>query len=137
MTSFWDFLQERLAIDVLLGDVEHVHNHLQRQEITMAKQSDELADIAQRVNALRDAQSTSATNVRDALARLEQKVTDLSDGELSDENQAKVDDIKAELDNVKTAAESIDDGYEAPVVEPSPFPEGDDGSVENTQRGAL
>ena len=47
----------------------------------------------------------------------------------SAENQTKVNEIKAELDNAKTAAEGIDDGYEPPIVEPSPFSPADDGSV--------
>ncbi len=88
----------------------------------MAKLSDELADIARRVEAMRDAQSTAHVNVRDALARLEEKVAELSDGDLSADAQAKVDEIKAELDTAKTAAEGIDDGYEPPVVEPAPVP---------------
>ena len=135
MSDLWQHLADRLGITRL-------HHHLERQENTMARISDELGDIRNRLDAMRDAQATSTTNVRDALARLEQKVTDLSDGELSDENQAKVDEIKAELDNVKTAAEGIDDGYEPPVVEPSPFPATPDdqpepGSVEDRDRSGL
>ncbi len=38
---------------------------------------------------------------------------------------------------MKTAAEGIDDGYEPPIVEPSPFPAGDDGSTETGERGAV
>ncbi|GAA0528694.1 hypothetical protein GCM10010172_06620 [Paractinoplanes ferrugineus] len=82
MNDLWQHLADRAGIT-------HLHDHLQRLEKTMAKQSEELADIARRVDALRDAQSTSAT------------------------------------------------GYEPPVVEPSPFPEGADGSIENTERGSV
>ena len=133
--SLWDYLADQLGIT-------NLHRHAHRQEITMAKQSEELADIARRVDALRDAQNSAATNVRDALARLEQKVADLSDGELDADAQAKVDAIKAELDAVKTAAEGIDDGYEPPVVEPSPFPPAGDGepapgSVEDGDNRAI
>lgn len=122
--------------------ITHLLNHFYNQEVLMARISDELGNISTRLTAMRDAQSTSATNVRDALARLEQKVTELSDGELSADNQAKVDEIKAELSNAQTAAEGIDDGYEAPVVEPSPFPATPDdqpepGSVEDRDTRAL
>ncbi len=121
--------------------IDHLHDHLQRQEHTMAKQSEELADIAQRVTALRDSVATSSTNVRDALNRLETKVDELSDGELSDEAQAKVDEIKAELGNAKDAADAIDDGYEPPIVEPAPVQgvggRPAPGSVEDRQSGGL
>jgi hypothetical protein len=118
----WALIHHRLGIDQL---IEHAH----RQEKNMGKLSDELEDIGRRVNAMREAQTASSGNVRDALTRLEQKVDELANGDLSQENQAKVDAIKVELDNAKTAAEGIDDGYEPPVVEPSPFPPSDDGSV--------
>ncbi len=88
MDRFWDALRDRLGLHALRRQVEHIHKHLQGTETTMAKLSEELADISRRVEAMRDAQTTSSTNVRDALARLEEKVGELSDGELSADNQA-------------------------------------------------
>jgi len=103
----------------------------------MAKLSDELADLSRRQDAIRDAITTSGANLRTEIEKLQQQVADLADGELSEENQAKVDEIKSTADNIRSAAEGIDDGFEPPVVEPSPFPEGSDGSIENTERGSL
>lgn len=134
MSSSWDFLRDHLGIN-------HLHDHARRQENTMGKLSDELEDIGRRVTAMRDAQTTSSTNVREALARLEQKVDELANGDLDADNQAKVEEIKAELDAAKTAAEGIDDGYEPPVVEPAPVPgvEGQPapGSVEDRDTRGL
>ncbi len=95
----------------------------------MAKLADELTDIARRQNAIRDAISTSNANLRAALDKLNSEVEALRNGDLSSEDQARVDAIKAAADDIRAAAESADDGYEPPIVEPSPFPASDDGSV--------
>lgn len=103
----------------------------------MAKLADELDDIARRQNAIKDALTASTTNTRAALERLEAEVEGLRDGELTDEQQERVNAIKAAADEIRTAAESADDGYEPPVVEPSPFPVGDSGSVDTGERRAI
>lgn len=141
MTDLWTAVQHRLGLTAITDRLNHLHDHHRRTENTMAKISDELNDISNRITAMRDAQTTSATNVRDALTRLEEKVDDLADGDLSTDDQAKVDAIKSELDAAKTAAEGIDDGYEPPIVEPAPVPgvEGQPapGSVEDRQSGSV
>ncbi|MCG5464215.1 hypothetical protein MED01_002380 [Micromonospora sp. MED01] len=111
----------------------------------MAKISDELDDVQRRIQAAREAQDASNQNVRDALTRLEAKVAELetiiNDGEASPEVQAKLDELKSAADDVRTAAESADDGYEPPVVEPAPVPgvegEPEPGSVADRQRGGF
>ena len=107
----------------------------------MAKLADELDDIARRQTAIRDALATSTANTRDALARLEAEVEGLRDGDLTDEQQARVDAIKAAADDLRAAAESADDGYEPPIVEPAPVPavEGEPapGSVEDRDTRAI
>jgi hypothetical protein len=90
----------------------------------MAKLADELDDIARRQTAIKDAITASTTNLRTALDKLNTEVEALRDGDLSDEQQARVNAIKAAADEIRTAAESADDGYEPPIVEPSPFPTG-------------
>ncbi len=137
MDALWDALRDRLGLDALRRQINHIHEHDQRQENAMAKLSDELDDIARRQTAIKDAIAASATNLRTAIDKLTEQVADLSDGELNSEQQAKVDAIKATADEIRTAAESADDGFEPPIVEPSPFPADDDGSTETGQRGTL
>ncbi|HEY6116780.1 MAG TPA: hypothetical protein VI172_12555 [Candidatus Dormibacteraeota bacterium] len=115
-------LLARLRAFTLTARLEHLHEHAQRQENIMAKLSDELDDIARRQAAIKDAITASTTNTRAALQRLETEVEALRDGDLSDEQQQRVNAIKAAADDLRTAAESADDGYEPPIVEPSPFP---------------
>jgi hypothetical protein len=91
----------------------------------MAKLTDELDDISRRQAAIKDALTASTTNLRAAIDKLNTEVEALRDGDLNDEQQARVNAIKAAADEIRTAAESADDGFEAPVVEPSPFPTGD------------
>lgn len=108
----------------------------------MAKLSDELADISRRQDAIRDAIAASSANLRTAIDKLNEQVEELRDGDLDDESQAKVDAIKATADEIRAAAEASDDGFEPPIVEPSPFPATPDdqpapGSVEDRDRTAL
>lgn len=107
----------------------------------MAKLSDELDDIARRQVAIKDAIAASTTNTRDALTRLEAEVEGLRDGDLTDDQQARVDAIKSATDDIRTAAEAADDGYEPPVVEPAPVNgvEGEPapGSVEDRDTRSL
>ncbi|GAA0494854.1 hypothetical protein Ade02nite_19600 [Paractinoplanes deccanensis] len=130
MDSLWDVLRDRLGLD-------HIHEHQQRQEKTMAKLSDELADISRRQEAIRDAITTSGENLRGEIDKLNTQIEELRNGDLDADAQAKVDEIKATADNLRTAAEGLDDGFEPPVVEPTPFPPGDDGSVGSGERGAI
>ncbi|MEV1315358.1 hypothetical protein AB0J14_04655 [Micromonospora arborensis] len=107
----------------------------------MAKFSEEMTDLRTRLTGLADAQAASATNLRDAIARMEQRVADLQDGELSSEQQEIVDGIKSDVESLRTAVDSADDGYEPPVVEPAPVEgvegEPEPGSVADRQRGGL
>ena len=134
----WGYLQRHLGI-------AEVRTALHRQEIRMAKISDELDDVQRRIQAAREAQDASNANVRGALVRLEAKVAELeaiiNNGEADPEVQAKLDELKSAADDVRTAAESADDGYEPPVVEPAPVEgvegEPEPGSVADRQRGGL
>lgn len=107
----------------------------------MAKFNDEMTDLRNRLTGLADAQSASATNLRDAIARLEQRVVDLSAGELTEEQQTTVNGMRSDIDALHAAVQSADDGYEPPVVEPAPVPgvegEPEPGSVADRQRGGL
>ena len=103
----------------------------------MAKLSDELDDIARRQSAIRDAITASSNNLRTATDKLNEQVDELRDGDLDDESQAKVDAIKATADEIRTAAESADDGFEPPVVEPSPFPASDSGEAGSGDRSSV
>lgn len=107
----------------------------------MAKFSDEMDDLRNRLNGLADAQAASSANLRDAITRLEQRVQELQDGDLSEEQQAIVDGIKSDVDALREAASAADDGYEPPIVEPAPVPgvEGEPapGSVEDRERGGI
>lgn len=107
----------------------------------MAKLSDELDDITRRQTAIKDALTASTANTRAALDRLQTEVEALRDGDLTDEQQERVNNIKAAADDLRAAAEAADDGYEPPIVEPAPVPgvEGEPapGSVEDRQRGSV
>lgn len=142
MTRAWTHLADRLGITELNARLDHIHQHHQRQETAMAKLADELDDIARRQTAIKDAITASTANLRTALDKLNAEVEGLRDGELSDEQQQRVDAIKAAADEIRVAAESADDGYEPPQVEPSPFPStGDEdnpaGSVGDRDRTGL
>lgn len=136
-----DFLAHLRALATHTQRLEHLHEHAQRQENIMAKLSDELDDIARRQVAIKDALTASTANTRDALARLEAEVEGLRDGDLSLEQQQRVDAIKAAADDLRAAAASADDGYEPPIVEPAPVPgvEGEPapGSVEDRDTRGL
>lgn len=129
MNRLWTALRDRLGLHALQAETAHIHEHQQRQEAIMAKLADELDDISRRQTAIRDAITASGANLRTALDKLNTEVEALRNGDLSSENQARVDAIKAAADDIRAAAESADDGYEAPIVEPSPFSPADDGSV--------
>lgn len=107
----------------------------------MGKFNDEMGDLQTRLTGLAEAQATSATNLREAIARLEQRVTDLSNGELTEEQQTTVNGMRSDIDALHTAVQSADDGYEPPVVEPAPVDgvegEPEPGSVADRQRGGL
>ena len=107
----------------------------------MGKLSDELDDISRRQEGIRDAIAASNANVRAALERLEAEVEALRDGDLTDEQQQRVDAIKEQADAIRSAAESADDGYEPPIVEPAPVEgvegEPEPGSVADRERGGL
>ncbi|QKW15371.1 hypothetical protein [Verrucosispora sp. NA02020] len=107
----------------------------------MGKLSDELEDISRRQEGIRDAINASTANVRAALERLEAEVEGLREGELTDEQQARVDAIKEQADAIRAAAEAADDGYEPPVVEPAPVEgvegEPEPGSVADRERGGI
>lgn len=107
----------------------------------MGKFSDEMDDLRRRITGLGEAQAASATNLRDAVNRLEEKIDELQNGDLDADQQALVDGMKADVDSLRDAANAADDGYEPPVVEPAPVPgvEGEPapGSVEDRQRGGI
>ncbi|MEV2239513.1 hypothetical protein [Micromonospora sp. NPDC049891] len=107
----------------------------------MGKFGDEMNDLRLRLDGLAEAQAASSTNLRDAIGRLEDRVRELQDGDLNEEQQALVDAIKADVDALREAASAADDGYEPPVVEPAPVPgvEGEPapGSVEDRERGGI
>lgn len=134
MTDVWEYLQRRLG-------TAGVRTALHRLETRMGKLSDELEDISRRQDAIREAVTASNTNVRAALERMEAELDALRNGDLTDEQQARVDAIKEQADQIRAAAESTDDGYEPPIVEPAPVPgvEGEPapGSVEDRQRGGF
>ncbi|MFF0822392.1 hypothetical protein ACFYUR_18680 [Micromonospora haikouensis] len=131
----WRELRRSLGITRLRKEL-----HEQEKRI-MAKFSDEMNDLRNRLNGLAEAQAASSTNLRDAIGRLETRVQELQDGELSEEQQAIVDGMKADVDALRDAAASADDGYEPPIVEPAPVPgvEGEPapGSVEDRERGGI
>lgn len=107
----------------------------------MATFNDEMSDLRNRLTGLAEAQAASAANLREAIARLEQRVADLSAGELTEEQQTIVNGMKADVDALHTAVQAADDGYEPPIVEPAPVEgvegEPEPGSVADRQRGGL
>lgn len=137
----WAVLRDVLGTNEVLHRLTQIGQAQQRQETAMGKLTDELNDVSRRLDAVREAQTSSTTNIRGALERLESEVSALRDGDLTEEQQARVDAIKAAADDLRSAAESADDGYEAPLVEPAPVPavEGQPvpGTVEDRQTGAI
>jgi len=113
-----------------------------RQEIKMGKLSEELADISRRQDTIKDAVGALTDSVNTEVANLNDQIAALRDGELTDDQQTAVDAIKASADNILASVQAADDGYNPPVVEPSPFPPAGDGepapgSVEDGDTRAL
>lgn len=133
--SLWDYLADQLGMTDL-------HRHAHRQEKHMGKLTEELADVSRRQDAIKDAVAGLTDSINTEVANLNDQIAALRDGELTDDQQSAVDAIKASADNILASVQAADDGYNPPVVEPSPFPApGDDepapGSAEAVNTGAI
>lgn len=107
--------------------IEHIHEHLQRMENTMANWQNVLNGIVEQTTAASAAQATSFHNLQSAIDRQTGQLADLAqqladavanNGEVTPEMQAKVDQITQSLTDMKDAADAADNGFE-PVEEPT------------------
>jgi hypothetical protein len=96
-------------------------------ETHMATWLDTLHALAAQTTAASAAQVVSFTNLQNGLNRQEQQIAELraqlrNATEVTPEMQAKVDEISLTLADMKSAADTADNGYEPAPVEPEQPP---------------
>ena len=107
----------------------------------MSTLRDELDDIRRRTESLRDTISASHTDTTTALDTISQEVAALRDTDLSTEQTRHVDNIDAQLTEIRRAVDSAGDGYKPRRQEPAPVKGAKGkpapGSVEDRERGGI